>query len=525
LLFLPILIIKSRKTLSIILKISNNMKKLFIILTLLSNIGLLVAQIPTRNTSISVSPETVRTPVTEGEDITPTPPTKDDYDIPYHPPTRDDENPNGEDPNGGLGENGKPLRIIWALHGLGGDKDSWSRVQSFINSKYKAQSPKLTYTENVTLEEAATEPYDLIRGKNDVYVPLGYDREQTYFIAHSQGGLVGRSMETYMPPGEFGGFATFGSPHKGAFIINNKQQLTSFGTSTAVGLAAGPLAEESYKILPNNKVFEFFFQNKINSVVVSVVSKAQQWGNKFIPQFIDGLAANTFTPITDDYKVGAPALNALTNNPKTKKVCFVGIETEPVFYREVYGAEIKVPNAFNLWGAGPDQELVDDANDTYADYLAKYTDYKNKANNASSKSKKAKYDYLANEFLNGCRVLNNSNDYWKHIIGGLQWIPNGQQYCQCREKDDHGWSYYTYQGPCKSNSGLNCETKNYLQLVSEANDGVVPVSHQVFSGANSIYNMPGSNHQQMRNDGNTKTAIKNLLLEGGADKYFFTEEK
>ena len=88
------------------------MKNIIITLVFALSISALWAQVPTRNVPVSVSPESVRTPVTTGEFLPiPPPPVRNPEG---DPPT--DDTPEIKNPEG-LGPTGKPLRIIWGLHG------------------------------------------------------------------------------------------------------------------------------------------------------------------------------------------------------------------------------------------------------------------------------------------------------------------------------------------------------------------------------------------------------------------------
>ncbi|MFZ4543488.1 MAG: esterase/lipase family protein [Saprospiraceae bacterium] len=422
----------------------------------------------------------------------------------------------------------EPMRNIYFIHGLGGDRSSWSRVNAFVNRTFRARSYLASYTDMGNARECGNDLYiNTIQLTNQVnaQAPLFIPRERSILIAHSQGGIVSRAMDTYEAPGEFGGIVTFGTPHKGAFIINNKQEAYKIVGQTVSNLSEGPILEGLSNVIPNGWFFNTIFGNKVINTLHGVVDGIQTLGNDILPGFIDAFD-QTNVPLSEEFKVGSPVLDQLSGNPNTAKVCFFGIEEDPVFWRELYNYKGKVPNAFNLWDANDDSPYVVGAINTLANYQSKKDFYRHRAQNTSSffsPKKKARYQTISDGYSKGVGTLMTINDEFKAIIGSIRKVQSNKTICQCQDKAGNLYAY-TAKGPCPQSpyKGVVCKPVPVESLIEEGSDGAVPESSaSAYPGADVQIKMVNSNHQQMRNDANTERAIKGLML-GSYGKFFIT---
>lgn len=412
----------------------------------------------------------------------------------------------------------EPTRNIFFIHGLGGDRSSWSRVSAFINRTYRARSYLASYTEMGNAQECGNDLYtntiQLINQAN-AQPPLLIPRERSMLIAHSQGGIVSRAMDTYEPPGEFGGIATFGTPHTGAYIINNKQDAYQLLSRTTTGLSQGPITEGLSTAIPNGWFFNTIFGNRVVNSMQDVVNVIQHFGTSILPGFIEAFDL-TNVPLSEEFRVGSPALPQLKGNPHTAKVAFFGTEEDPVLWRELYNFKGKKPNDFLLWDANDDSPYVAGANNTLSNYRSKRDYYLHLAQNTSSfwnPAKRARFMMISNAYGRGTATLMTLNDEFKAVIGAVRKVNSGRTICRCEEKDA-GTYGYTVNGPCPNSppQGVVCAPIPVESLLTEDSDGaVVQSSASAYPDAVAQVKMAGSNHQQMRNDSNTKWAIRRLL--------------
>lgn len=135
--------------------------------------------------------------------------------------------------------------VIW-IHGLGGHGDlsasdesnSWIQASSTSDINYQMESRRPDYSD-VSLDAASTtlrtqlEDYDL--------------STDAFLIAHSQGGIVSRQFDKYIHDlgweRTFNGVVTFGTPHGGAMILNNRDLIVQWLDEACDDLGNGPWQE------------------------------------------------------------------------------------------------------------------------------------------------------------------------------------------------------------------------------------------------------------------------------------------
>ncbi len=271
--------------------------------------------------------------------------------------------------------------------------------------------------------------------------------------------------------------------------------------------------------------------------------------------------------INQDYKVGAPLLNDLNNFHASNfsmqnRVAFYGVESKAdLLWREISSFIASKPEDQPAFQADNDQDFVDGKNDFLNRYAMKRDENRNQANWLQLRYgvpcgewgwifnfvNCLNYDddywrlhNKANAYAQGIPYINGLNDKFKNLIGAYKNItePTLLYECFCQENDYDGnvtSEYYTYAENCAAlGNGMTggCNETSADPIVSEVlvgvveldSDALVTVESQIaFPGAD-IRKMDGSNHQQMRNDSNTKAAL-NALYDGDIQQYFFTSKK
>lgn len=433
-------------------------------------------------------------------------------------------------------------RLVFWIHGLGGNNDSWAKVaqatqyqapgQSILGYPHrKVTSIPLGYSQFSLSGAASTLHNTLVSSGDPACVANGItDKTINFIIAHSQGGIASRSTDKmYDDLGmqgdrRFGGLVTFGTPHGGAMIINNKDEFVPFSNEACSALIAGP-AEEA---LQDKPILDFFISNE---TFQSIKDKLCQ----ILATEITPIAfKDQFQEITEDYKVGAAALGELNSHNSTiPRVSLYGIETEPVFYRTVYNLKVKTPNQFPHFEADNDQELVDRFNNL----LNKYKNEREinqarmeylesmgipcsplrwlccfvECTDLGSAYKKAKKRRDA--WWDGELWLSSSNIKFKAIIGASSttWVPTYQ--CNC-----DGYSFPTSQPSCPQGCSL-ANNGGYFSVLEKPSDGIILAESAMDYPGAQLDVLPSSNHQQMRNDSNTKAKL--LKVFGGSYGDYF----
>ncbi len=432
-------------------------------------------------------------------------------------------------------------RAVYWTYGLAGSPTAWDRaqtatafsgtaVQGYPQRRVVCKRSEL-YDEGQTVRKAAADV------KADFTQWCEYDakihpdaRPMGIAIGSSQGGIVLRSLDMEnqykdplsipRPSGQlFGGIVTFGTPNKGAMILNNEQKIIDLGIEGFRELAAGPL-----RILKVSQAVTEVFGVKTYSKIEAKVQA-----------LLEDTRVKRIKPISKDYKVGAPYITQLdAYNSQLNKVAFYGIETSgKELFKELSSLSVQEPNNFGFFEANDDTKVeraMENIKGVYQDMAS----FHNVAAWFNGPLFIAFHINQRNRYQRGVDWINTVNDKWLHIIGASTvtstYKPTGD--CLCDVYDGSG----ALVGTTKR-SGGNCDSYNtdpffwcsdeYVSVTTatvEGNDGVVPVSSQKgFNGATTDV-MLDSNHQQMRNDSNTKARLKGLF-EGAYGPFFQTAPK
>ena len=460
-------------------------------------------------------------------------------------------------------------RLIFWVHGLGSLPDvqfAWVRAAEDTEAQYKVISWRPTYSQfslsgaGLNLHNTLVVDGTPLMIANEIEDPL-----TNFIIAHSQGGLVSRAADKWyedLNVGDeekmFGGIVTFGSAHQGAMIINNIPLIEAFAAGACSALVSGP-AEEA--------VTESFFLDLFTpeGIIEETLNEVCDFvGNDIVP-----LAFEEYqSPITEDYKVGAPALSDLNSyTSPTHKVAFYGVENEPVVWRTMHSLinDVNDPLAFQ---ANFDGGLIDDANRNLLRYQAKYEAWAQVYSDLTNDgcdwwqwllfSEVCFVDWVLDEidiedlfgvdeddarrirdgYLKGYMWWLQINSDYKVIIGAIgsetATVNTGDFFCECNMFLEgqiiDNWGFIVDDPEDCSSPAFNVTCLEPVpvfltQLAEKPSDGIVLAeSAGNLPGAEAVDVMPGSNHFQMRNDENTRIK-RDRLLSGVYGPYFATDPR
>lgn len=379
-------------------------------------------------------------------------------------------------------------RIVFWLHGLGGNSNSWSRAATVSEvgdgkgfSGRKIISMRMDYEQEVYhIADAGN------KVKNDIWMATKTDEEElkrkNFIIAHSQGGVVARQVDKYLDNPEdesirgYGGIVTFTTPHGGAHVLNNimNNELEMFTQRACADLFDGPFAE---KIEANKEKFNIkFLGGLINFNLIDEVNKRFNLQDYLVDSFCRFLST-TLPPyimsnildnkgIADDYMVGAPKITELAGheNPDIHKVAFWSsgngskwIPPTDFLMARTLHYQINSPNAYHFFGANDEQVSVDAAIANHASYLAKQAFWKAKSEDYQllAEKEKEKWDnfkpngqfpknyyarfmkkskdclYVSNEYAKGTNWWITVNDQFKTLIAALEVNVKPTYICKC----------------------------------------------------------------------------------------------
>ncbi|MBK9454092.1 MAG: hypothetical protein IPO24_00215 [Bacteroidetes bacterium] len=449
-------------------------------------------------------------------------------------------------------------RNVYFIHGLGGQGDedgtvgiSWSQASLWSEQEYYINSHRPDYAD-ISLDFAAAELKSDLEG-------FGAPDVHSFLIAHSQGGIVSRRLDQYYVTGElgleprtFGGLVTFGSPHQGAMILNNRDDLVEWSGNSCEALSAGPLVEEVES--------SFFLDLLLSSTDIDAfqTSVCNYLENGIVPFVFKDYYAG----ITESYKVGSEQINALNDFvPEIPYVCFYGEETEPILWHTLThvfpGHEPNNTVTYGLepFGAGGDNTLVEYADAMTNKYYTKYYAYDYLADMYSELvygvDLTTIFCYMsilcatsATNSMNECREISDAykigydwfseaNKTWQGIIGAGSLVESSNT-CYCMDwgplGDVNPDEYEVGPGEDCATEDVDTDCTSWTSYIWEvkASDGVVLVeSASECNGQVSgliTRSMPGSNHFAMRNDENIEIKLIELY-DGLHGEYFSTPSR
>jgi len=490
-------------------------------------------------------------------------------------------------------------RMVYWVHGMNGEASAWAKVASAssnipLTGSIPGFRPRKIFSllpdySNVqlTLTEAQTHlsPQLLI----DSRLPNNYDKEKSFIVAHSQGGLTTRSLiyqdDMQSLPHKFGGFVTFGTPHRGAMALTglNKELGYKFFKTAAEDLSAGPVQEFQNIINQfNNSFFLRLFNYQINlspNQLVKDFIESSLFRNPITKQngfLLELISKRIESGISNEMCVGCPSLNTLNaHNQNMSSVAFYGVKKayvhpanngKPDILVEPFWAlmhySINSVNDNDYFQAYDDYMLAEKAREAELDYIEKYHHHKNQFDvwfNCSCIFKQKKraqklLDHTAAllKYNQGRAWFRQANKLWETAIGAHS-EQNRLTLCECQIKNTQTQQVKQFlygplnNTPCGTNIQYNITgpidwqvwqivsswTSTYKKvIVIKDHDGAAlaesvrdlpfMTDDMIVDGVN-VAIMNGSGHMQMRNDGNTKDKL-NLIFDGKVGTFFYTEK-
>jgi hypothetical protein len=231
--------------------------------------------------------------------------------------------------------------------------------------------------------------------------------------------------------------------------------------------------------------------------------------------------------------------------PSVPVVLAYGVEDEPVFWRTATSMlatdSVGLALAQDPFAMDGDQDLVTFATQQYDRHSSQRTDALQRAFQyriaawilsptgigsliAEWQAVQAEREAAAAD--RAARWYLDANDSYKQLIGArrTQLIQDGY-WCRCRfDESDPSWTPVANASDCATDQGCTVLPRYEHLVVEKPSDGVVLAeSAGVLNGAVASIQMPGTNHQQMRNSSVTKSVLNRLMngqIPGGA--YFAT---
>ncbi len=455
-------------------------------------------------------------------------------------------------------------RYVYWIHGLGGNQASWLMaatasargVQGFPARKIESIT-EIKYDESITSFNTAIHSLQqIIHEKRPLAIQS--DRLNDFIIAHSQGGLVSRYLDkdlnTSNPANyyrDFNGIVTFSTPHGGAKIIDNVQNtnlVSSFFNDACNALTIGPINE---RVGGDFKVKLFGIDKIADEFRTQMCQTVGLFGNTFAKIYTGDLGI--------EYQTTSSTITSLKNyNSPTPKVCFYGIaKNDGIAFDILYSYSIKGANNYGHFQAGNSSaDAREEANNTINTYITKAWE-----NHKWSEFEWSWFPPFFNltwgegpifyeDYMQGVNFIKNADERWLDIIGSRYYSyyyktgyncvdinnvpfnnPNNNTTCL---KNMYNVSFgeddpneETPTNPCAEFPGTT--PVYYTILVSKVNyrdsDGIVLTnSSSAFTGA--VHKIPlyNSNHEQIKNDLNTKFVL-NKLYNGDYGLYFLTEPR
>jgi len=426
-------------------------------------------------------------------------------------------------------------RRVYFVHGLGGDASSWVKVSdAFSNTslnisgfparKVETFRVSYVYSTDASLCEAAQDVRNQIRTTaSQDYLTGGMIPNDAFIIAHSQGGLVSRTLlhldfvqDPDNPPSYgvgYGGLVTVASPLQGAMILNNRDMILDMAEDACVSLIAGPKISTHgvEKVLVNLVINNLGLDDTATDYTCKIISK------NILPIFF----ADYYDDITNYYKVGASWIQTLNNdasNPtycNLPKVAFFGEEPKQnIFWRTV-----------NWFTKNPNNEDYFAANDDFTFY------------NSTIKPNYDLYVRRTDDFqANADKNWERKHNAWLWIFNPALAIYYCNQYninIKKRNAWNKGVDFFRYAngrwevviGARRYNSSPS-NPQEILNYSYYPNDGVVvqESAADLPCATNSPVRLYNSSHMQVRNDANIKIYMKRLL-DGQYGDFFQTDIK
>lgn len=460
------------------------------------------------------------------------------------------------------------FRRLYFIHGLGGDRSSWTvasdacwdeelHIPGFLARNCFVTRLDYTHSVNGTLNTAAYQIRDDIRlqAQQDI-LNYGLDPARAIIFGHSQGGVVGRTILHLDATGDdpypwyglgYGGFVNVTGPLQGAKILNNRHKIQDMAEDACRSLIKGPESSNFWI----DKILQVLDKDyTITNGVCNVVSQ------QLLPTFF----SDYYQSITADYCVDAPFIDELNRDSiypiynNLQKISAYAVEDQNNLFWRTANWLIHNPNDAAPFEANDDWDFyntfIHPAYQYYkSNYLVNEARYENSMNVANCTwwiplvglGAYLHAQMFYNRMLNwqeGVEWFDNADDCWKNVIGAkeihINRIAHGVSRILWPEygfTQDAVTSIYNYL------NGMPV-VHNSWQIVFEdkLNDGIVlaesaadltSATHtpiKIYGSCDAGTGSQGSSHMQVRNDCGFKEFLNNLF-NGNYGTFFQTSPK
>lgn len=236
-------------------------------------------------------------------------------------------------------------RIIYFVHGLGGNDKSWDAVDDAHTSEYIYTPLRVDYEEHQRDFNEAS--YEVYTEMNRLRLSALYNNDKTlttdkpYAIGHSQGGLVLRDMDKKFDQNydahfqedhrQFFGMVTFCTPHLGANIATSQEALTKLAADFSYLIGNATL---------KNQVAKFslkapFLSKSIQKFSTSATDLVEALSGSLIVSGINIMSKGQQAPMVQQYGPTAPYVRQTLNysNTTIPKALFYAEESDPILFR------------------------------------------------------------------------------------------------------------------------------------------------------------------------------------------------
>lgn len=431
-------------------------------------------------------------------------------------------------------------RNVFWVHGYQGNSNSLVLPGGDAAGRYKINSRYPDYNASQTsLGNCA----DNLRGDINDVINGAINTDKNFIIAHSMGGLVTRvlgDMTNAAGKPAYDGVITLGTPHLGAAaantLVGSPATINNYLTKACKDLAAGPVDEaiNNTGVLGRLAVTFGLAGGVLNSACDAGVGVGFPLITSFLSTGLEG-------------QLTTAAASSLPTTPTKNKAAFYGIEQDDseTLTPRFIGAGLNSANGFPLYGADASDGLgITLVNNELNNYVSKYNFWDDQsapfwlwlACSPCAIADEIRYNNLTNAWEKGVDWFPTLNPTWKDLIGALD-MQVYQAGCQCDYYDYGnltGTQIFYGDTDCESlesgnmTSSVECQPYYEIYTNTKTSDAfILAESAMNMPGVNyPVQVMEGSNHLQMRNDGNMGDAV-NLIFNNGIDgrQYFMTDPR
>lgn len=291
-------------------------------------------------------------------------------------------------------------RLIYFVHGLGGNDKSWDAVDDAHTSEYVYTPLRVDYEEHQRDFNEAS--YEVYTEMNRLRISALYNNDRTlstdkpYAIGHSQGGLVIRDMDRKFDQNydahfqedhrQFYGMITFCTPHLGASIGTSQEALTKMAADFGYLIGNATLKNQVAKF----SLKEPFLSKKLLRFSASASDLVEALSTNLIVEGINIMSKGQQAPMVQQYGEFAPYVRNTMNysNTTIPKALFYAEESDPILFRiatYMIGPTASDFVHYPRFGANDDEQIEKGVNELRAKLLADIKAHKKEAEKIQKK--------------------------------------------------------------------------------------------------------------------------------------------